>query len=189
MINLVLFGPPGAGKGTYSEKIVEDYNLIHISTGDLLRNEIAQQTELGKSAKKKMEKGEFVPDEVVISMINNVLNEKTDAKGFIFDGFPRTVEQAEALDNLLNDRSMDISQVIAFEVDEEVLIQRIMLRGKESGRVDDQNYDTVKNRISVYHEKTAPVKEYYTSQDKLHVVRNEGTIDEVYGNVKKVLSI
>ncbi|MDA3881837.1 MAG: adenylate kinase [Bacteroidales bacterium] len=189
MINLVLFGPPGAGKGTYSEKIVEDFGLIHISTGDLLRKEIAEKTELGMFAKTKMDTGAFVPDDVVIGMINNMLEAHNHAKGFIFDGFPRTVAQAEALDILVKSRNMDITQVIAFEVEEEILIDRILLRGKESGRVDDQNYDTVKKRISVYHEKTAPVKDYYASQNKLCDVRNEGTIDEVYARVKQVLSL
>src|SRR5690554_5467813 len=189
MINLVLFGPPGAGKGTYSEKIVEDYGLIHISTGDLLRKEIAEKSELGLSAKSKMDKGELVPDEVVIGMIKKMLIAHADAKGFIFDGFPRTVAQAQTLDDLLKQHKMSISQVIAFEVEEKVLIERILLRGKESGRVDDQNYDTVKNRIGMYHEKTAPVKDYYAAQKLLHEVRNEGTIDNVYAQVKNVLSI
>lgn len=189
MVNLVLFGPPGAGKGTYSEKIVEDFGLIHISTGDLLRNEIAKKSVLGLQAKSKMDKGEFVPDEIVIGMIEGILNQNLSASGFIFDGFPRTVEQANALDVMLQNRSLSIQQVIAFEVEEEQLISRIMERGKNSGRTDDQDYDVIKKRITVYHTKTAPVKEYYNAQHKLSVIVNEGTIDEVYTQVRNVLTV
>lgn len=189
MINFILFGPPGSGKGTYSKKIVEDLGLIHISTGDLLRSEIEKKTDLGMQAKSKMEKGEFVPDETVISMIEGILCENDLAKGFVFDGFPRTVAQAQAFDTMLHKYNQSIRQVIAFEVEEEELISRIMARGKESGRADDQNYDVIKNRIAVYHSKTEPVKEYYKAQKKLSVVINEGKIDEVYAKVSSILSV
>ncbi len=189
MINFILFGPPGSGKGTYSKKIVEDLGLIHISTGDLLRSEIEKKTDLGMQAKSKMEKGEFVPDETVISMIEGILCENDSAKGFVFDGFPRTVAQAQAFDTMLHKYNQSIRQVIAFEVEEEELISRIMARGKESGRADDQNYDVIKNRIAVYHTKTEPVKEYYKAQKKLSVVINEGKIDEVYAKVSSILSV
>lgn len=189
MINFILFGPPGSGKGTYSKKIVEDLGLIHISTGDLLRSEIEKKTDLGMQAKSKMEKGEFVPDETVISMIEGILCENDSAKGFVFDGFPRTVAQAQAFDTMLHKYNQSIRQVIAFEVEEEELISRIMARGKESGRADDQNYDVIKNRIAVYHSKTEPVKEYYKAQKKLSVVINEGKIDEVYAKVSSILSV
>src|SRR5690554_6331450 len=189
MINFILFGPPGSGKGTYSKKIVQDLGLIHISTGDLLRSEIEKKTDLGMQAKSKMEKGEFVPDETVISMIEGILCENDLAKGFVFDGFPRTVAQAQAFDTMLHKYNQSIRQVIAFEVEEEELISRIMARGKESGRADDQNYDVIKNRIAVYHSKTEPVKEYYKAQKKLSVVINEGKIDEVYAKVSSILSV
>lgn len=189
MKNLVLFGPPGAGKGTYSAKIVETYGLLHISTGDVLRKEISENTELGILAKTYMDKGEYVPDEVVIGMLENLIEAHSQVKGFIFDGFPRTVPQAESLDSMLAKRGLSIHQVIAFDVDEEELIQRIILRGKESGRVDDQNYDIVKNRISVYNEKTIPIKEFYLKQNKLTEIINEGSIDDVFAQVVSALNI
>lgn len=188
MYNLVFFGPPGSGKGTHSSKVAEKFSLIHISTGDLLRDEIERETELGKQAKTKIEKGEFVPDEVVIGMIQNKLDAKKDAKGFIFDGFPRTTEQALALDKILEERSIDIAGVVALDVDEEELVQRILERGKISGRADDQDSAVIQNRIRVYHEKTAPVKDFYIKQGKVKDVNGTGCqIHEVFEKISNVL--
>src|SRR5690606_1647445 len=161
MLNLVLFGPPGAGKGTQSQLLIDKYKLIHLSTGDLLRNEISNGTPLGLEAKKIMDEGQLVPDEVVIGMINNMLDKGKDAKGFIFDGFPRTVAQAEALDNLLESRQMSISGMIALIVDEDELEKRLLSRGKDSGRPDDANQEVIRKRIQEYKSKTTPVANYY----------------------------
>ena len=180
MLNIVLFGPPGAGKGTQSEKLIEKFQLIHLSTGDLLRSEIAQQTELGMQAKLLMDKGELVPDTVVIGMIRSKLEHNQQAKGFIFDGFPRTAAQAEALDNLLSEKNTNISCMLALEVDNEELTKRLLLRGKDSGRADDQNEDIIRNRIKEYNNKTAPLKDFYSAQNKFHAVNGIGSIDEIF---------
>jgi adenylate kinase len=180
MLNIVLFGPPGAGKGTQSEKLIEKFQLIHLSTGDLLRSEIAQQTELGMQAKLLMDKGELVPDAVVIGMIRSKLEHNQQAKGFIFDGFPRTAAQAEALDNLLAEKNTNISCMLALEVDNEELTKRLLLRGKDSGRADDQNEDIIRNRIKEYNNKTAPLKDFYSAQNKFHAVNGIGSIDEIF---------
>jgi adenylate kinase len=180
MLNIVLFGPPGAGKGTQSEKLIEKFQLIHLSTGDLLRSEIAQQTELGMQAKLLMDKGELVPDAVVIGMIRSKLEHNQQAKGFIFDGFPRTAAQAEALDNLLAEKNTNISCMLALEVDNEELTKRLLLRGKDSGRADDQNEEIIRNRIKEYNNKTAPLKEFYSVQNKFHSVNGIGSIDEIF---------
>lgn len=180
MLNIVLFGPPGAGKGTQSEKLIERYQLIHLSTGDLLRSEIAQQTELGLKAKLLMDKGELVPDEVVIGMIRSKLAHNKLAKGFIFDGFPRTTAQAEALDKLLEESNTAIACMLALEVDNEELTKRLLLRGKDSGRADDQNEDIIRNRIREYNNKTAPLKDYYSAQRKFHAVNGIGSVQEIF---------
>lgn len=180
MLNIVLFGPPGAGKGTQSEKLIEKFQLIHLSTGDLLRSEIAQKTELGMQAKLLMDKGELVPDAVVIGMIRSKLEHNQQAKGFIFDGFPRTAAQAEALDNLLAEKNTNISCMLALEVDNEELTKRLLLRGKDSGRADDQNEDIIRNRIKEYNNKTAPLKDFYSAQNKFHAVNGIGSIDEIF---------
>ncbi len=180
MLNIVLFGPPGAGKGTQSEKLIEKFQLIHLSTGDLLRSEIAQQTELGMQAKLLMDKGELVPDAVVIGMIRSKLEHNQQAKGFIFDGFPRTAAQAEALDNLLSEKKTGIKCMLALEVDNEELTKRLLLRGKDSGRADDQNEEIIRNRIKEYNNKTAPLKDFYSSQNKFHAVNGIGGIDEIF---------
>lgn len=179
MLNLVLFGPPGAGKGTQAEFLVEKYNLVHLSTGDLLRSQIAAETELGLEAKKYMDGGNLVPDEVVIGMIKSIVVDSKDAKGFIFDGFPRTVAQAEALDVLLNDNNTPISAMLALEVEKQELIDRLLERGKTSGRSDDQDASIIENRISVYNEKTSPLIEYYSAQDKFVSIAGMGTIPEI----------
>jgi adenylate kinase len=180
MLNIVLFGPPGAGKGTQSEKLIEKFQLIHLSTGDLLRSEIAQQTELGLQAKLLMDKGELVPDAVVIGMIRSKLEHNQQANGFIFDGFPRTAAQAEALDNLLSEKNTNISCMLALEVDNEELTKRLLLRGQDSGRADDQNEEIIRNRIKEYNNKTAPLKEFYSAQNKFHAINGFGSIDEIF---------
>lgn len=180
MLNLILFGPPGAGKGTQSEKIKEKYSLIHLSTGDLLRSEIAAGSQLGLEAKAIMEKGELVSDQIVIGMIENKLNEHSSAAGFIFDGFPRTVAQAEALDNLLEKHNTRISGLVALEVGEEELTQRILERGKTSGRADDQNEELVKKRVQEYNQKTAPVANHYKEKNKYKSVEGVGDINEIF---------
>ncbi|PLX00961.1 MAG: adenylate kinase, partial [Marinilabiliales bacterium] len=166
MLNLILFGPPGAGKGTQSEKIIKKYGLIHLSTGDILRGEIKNKTELGLKAQEFMNKGMLVPDEVVIGMIKLKLEANKTAKGFIFDGFPRTKAQAEALDNLLSEMNTPISAMLALEVDHDELVKRLLNRGKDSGRSDDQDQSIINNRINVYHKETAPLIEYYSAQKK-----------------------
>ncbi|MEH0158032.1 adenylate kinase [Limibacter armeniacum] len=180
MLNLVLFGPPGAGKGTQSAKIKEKYNLVHLSTGDLLRSEIKAGTELGLKAKSLMDQGQLVPDEVVIGMIDSKLKENKAANGFIFDGFPRTVEQAKALDTLTEQNNTSISGMVALEVDEEELTTRILERGKTSNRADDQNEELIRNRVQEYENKTAPVADYYKAQDKFKSVYGVGSIEEIF---------
>ena len=186
MLNLVLFGPPGAGKGTQSQKLIEKYQLVHLSTGDILRNEIANGTELGLEAKKLMDKGVLVPDEVVIGMISNKLDSNKEAKGFIFDGFPRTVAQAEALDALLLSKSTSISGMIALNVDDHELESRLLLRGKDSGRPDDANPEVIRRRIEEYNNKTAPVANFYKAQGKFHSINGIGSIDEIFNEISRV---
>lgn len=187
MINLVLFGPPGAGKGTQSQKLIEKYQLIHLSTGDLLRAEIAAQTELGLSAKKLMDQGILVPDEVVIGMIRNKIQDNRSAKGFIFDGFPRTVAQAEALDKMLQENGLAISGMIALEVNEAELVKRLLLRGQTSGRPDDQNEALVQKRVQEYNTKTRPVADFYAAQGKFTSVNGIGEIEEIFANICHVI--
>jgi adenylate kinase len=189
MLNLVLFGPPGAGKGTQSQKLIEKFGLIHLSTGDLLRNEIAQGTLLGLEAKKLMDDGLLVPDKVVIGMISNKLDANRDAKGFIFDGFPRTVAQAEALDELLASKDSEISGMIALEVTDDELEQRLLLRGKSSGRPDDANPEIIRKRIKEYNDKTAPVAGFYKNQGKFTSINGIGSIDEIFDAINTVIAI
>jgi adenylate kinase len=180
MLNLVLFGPPGAGKGTQSQKLIEKYQLVHLSTGDILRGEITQGTTLGLEAKKLMDEGLLVPDAVVIGMISNKLDANKDAKGFIFDGFPRTVAQAEALDNLLESKDDSISGMIALEVNDDELEHRLLLRGKESGRPDDANPEVIRKRIVEYNSKTAPVANFYKAQAKFTSINGIGSVDDIF---------
>lgn len=180
MLNIVLFGPPGAGKGTQSKKLLENYGLVHLSTGDVLRQEIAENTSLGAEAKSFMDKGELVPDRVIIGMVDSIIEKNKDANGFIFDGFPRTTPQAEALDNLLNSKGTPITAMIALEVEHDELVKRLLERGKISGRSDDQNIGTIENRIKVYNNETAPLIEYYKGQDKFFGVQGMGSIDEIF---------
>jgi adenylate kinase len=187
MLNIVLFGPPGAGKGTQSQNLINKYALVHLSTGDILRGEISSGTSLGLAAKKLMDEGLLVPDEVVIGMISNKLDQNQDAKGFIFDGFPRTVAQAEALDQLLVSKQSAISGMIALEVDQEELEKRLLARGKESGRPDDQNPEIIKKRVQEYTSKTAQVANYYQAQNKFYTVEGIGTIEGIFENIAKVV--
>jgi adenylate kinase len=180
MFNLILFGPPGSGKGTQSEKLVEKYGLIHLSTGNLLREEIANKTPLGLEAKNFMDKGQLVPDEVVIGMIDSSLEHHKDAKGFLFDGFPRTVAQAEALDKLLELKKTSINAVLALEVSENELVSRLINRGKTSGRSDDTNEDVIRKRFHVYTNETSPVAEHYKHDRKFFPIKGEGTVDDIF---------
>ena len=187
MLNLVLFGPPGAGKGTQSEKLLAKYKLVHLSTGDMLRAEIKGETKLGLEAKSIIARGELVPDAVVIGIIANKLEANAGASGFIFDGFPRTVPQAEALDNLLKDKGTSITQMLALEVNEEELTKRLLLRGKDSGRADDQDEAIIRNRVNEYNTKTAPLKKYYAGQNKLTEVEGIGSIDDIFNALCKAI--
>ncbi len=188
MLNIVLFGPPGAGKGTQSEKLVLDMNLIHLSTGDLLREQITQGTELGIEAKKLMDKGELVPDNIVIGMISHKLDQNTHAKGFIFDGFPRTTAQAQALDLLLTQKNTDIKTMLALTVNEDELMARLLKRGQTSGRPDDANTTVIKNRIVRYNADTLPVATYYTQKGKYIEVNGIGSIDDIHHTIVGHLS-
>jgi len=185
MFNLILFGPPGSGKGTQSEKLIARYGLKHLSTGDLLRSEIALQTPLGMEAKKIMDKGQLVPDEVVIGMISSALDGNPDARGFLFDGFPRTDKQAEALDNLLELKKTSIAVMLALDVTEEELVKRLVKRGETSGRSDDNNEGVIRARIAEYHSKTAAVQDYYKKFDKVVMVKGEGGVDDIFGGLCK----
>lgn len=186
MLNLVLFGPPGAGKGTQSQKLIEKYKLVHLSTGDILRSEISNGTELGTEAKKLMDQGLLVPDEVVIGMISNKLDSNKDANGFIFDGFPRTVAQAEALDSLLDSKNTAISGMIALIVDNDELQKRLLLRGKDSGRPDDANPEIISKRIQEYNDKTAAVANFYKAQNKYQSVNGIGSIEDIFASISQV---
>jgi adenylate kinase len=185
MFNLILFGPPGSGKGTQSEKIIAKYNLKHLSTGDLLRSEISRKTPLGLEAKKFMDKGQLVPDEVVIGMISLALDAFPDVRGFLFDGFPRTAAQAEALDSLLALKNLSISVMLALDVTEEELIKRLVKRGETSGRPDDNNEQVIKIRILEYHKKTSPVADHYKKANKVVLVKGEGSVDDIFKRLSK----
>jgi len=184
MLNIVLFGPPGSGKGTQAEKLIEKYNLVHISTGDLLRTEVAEQTKLGLEAKKIMDAGELVSDEIVIGMIRNKLEEHKDGPGFIFDGFPRTVEQARELRKALTDYDERVTMLISLDVPREELLKRLLKRGEEMGRSDD-NEETINNRIDVYERQTVPVTYYYEKMHKHVPVNGMGTIDDIFKRIVK----
>jgi len=185
MLNLVLFGPPGAGKGTQSARLIDRYDLVHLSTGDIFRYNIKEGTELGVLAKSYIDKGALVPDEVTISMLEAEVNSNSGAKGFIFDGFPRTTAQAEALDIFLSSKGIKITAMLALEVDESELVSRLLERGKSSGRADDQNADVIKNRIQVYETETAILKDYYASQNKFIGVEGVGSIESITGRLCK----
>ena len=187
MTNIILFGPPGAGKGTQSELIEKKYNLMHLSTGDMFRYHMKNETELGKKAKEYMNAGNLVPDSLVIKMIENKLDEPTETNGYIFDGFPRTPDQAVALDELLTKKHQEITKMISLEVEEDELVKRLLLRGKESKRVDDQNESIIRNRMQVYEKETAPLKEFYKKQNKQEEIDGIGTIQEINSKINSIL--
>lgn len=183
MLNLVLFGPPGAGKGTQSENLIHEYGLVHLSTGDLLRSQIAAGTELGVRAKQLMDQGLLVPDEVVIGMIEHKLRENQSAAGFIFDGFPRTVPQAEALDQLLQQYNTQITVMIALVVNDEELTRRLLQRGQTSGRPDDKDEATIRRRVRVYNQETTPVADYYSQQGKFVAINGIGSVALIFEQI------
>ena len=188
MLNIVIFGAPGSGKGTQSDKIIEHYKLFHISTGDVLRDNIRRGTELGKTAKSYIDQGQLVPDELIIDILAQVLDENKEnaREGVIFDGFPRTIPQAEALEQLLADRGTKIDAVVGLEVPEEELIKRILLRGQMSGRADD-NEETARKRLEVYHNQTSPLKAYYEQQGKYRAINGLGSIDGIFESISETL--
>ena len=187
MTNIVLFGPPGAGKGTQSQNIIDQFQLVHLSTGDLLRGEIKEGTALGLEAKKLMDAGTLVPDEVVIGMIGNKIDQSPEAKGYIFDGFPRTVPQAEALDSLLESKGSAVHACIALEVEEEELVSRLLKRGEVSGRTDDQNEELIRKRVVEYNTKTAPVATFYSGQGKYHGINGIGKIEIISSQIAGII--
>lgn len=183
MINLILFGPPGSGKGTQAVGLAEKYGLVHISTGDLFRSEMGADTKLGKQAKAYISKGELVPDEVTVGMLKNKVEAHPEANGFIFDGFPRTIPQAEALDTLLTGKGTSISGLIALDVSEQEIVNRILNRGKTSGRLDDNDEGIIRNRIAVYEQETAPVFDHYPQSGKSWKIDGMGSIDEIFARL------
>jgi adenylate kinase len=187
MINIVLFGKPGAGKGTQAEFLKEKYNLTHLSTGDIFRFNIKNDTQLGQLAKTYMDKGDLVPDEVTIQMLQSEVDKNPHSAGFLFDGFPRTLAQANALDAFLESKNQNIDATIGIEADDEILVKRLLERGKTSGRPDDQDEEKIRNRYQEYNEKTAPLMDYYKNQGKFHAVNGIGTIEEVTERVSSVI--
>lgn len=183
MFNLILFGPPGSGKGTQSEKLIAQYGFKHLSTGDILRAEIANKTALGMEAKALMDKGQLVPDAVVIGMISSALDANPDVPGFLFDGFPRTTAQAEALDKLLKLKETEIGVVLALQVPDEELVSRMLNRAKTSGRADDADENVQRNRLEIYKRDTLPVAAHYSKQDKVVNIPGVGTIEEIFGRL------
>lgn len=184
MFNIVIFGAPGSGKGTQSERLIDRYGLYHISTGELLRDHISRGTELGKIADSYISKGNLIPDELMLQVLEHTLEEHSEAtaNGVIFDGFPRTIAQAEALKEMLQRRGTDLHTVIGLEVPEDELIERLINRGKMTGRADD-NPETIKNRLTVYHNQTSPLKDYYTREGRYHMIEGSGTVDKIFGDI------
>lgn len=187
MINIVLFGKPGAGKGTQAEFLKGKYNLTHLSTGDIFRFNIKNDTDLGRLAKTYMDKGDLVPDEVTIQMLQSEVDKNPDSDGFLFDGFPRTISQAEALDAFLESKTQSITATIALEADDEILVKRLLERGKTSGRPDDQDEEKIRNRYQEYNEKTAPLMNYYKEQNKFYAVDGIGSIAEITERLSTVI--
>jgi adenylate kinase len=187
MINIVLFGKPGAGKGTQADFLKHKYNLVHLSTGDIFRFNIKSDTELGRLAKSFMDKGDLVPDEVTINMLQSEVDKNPQAAGFLFDGFPRTIAQAEALDVFLAGKNQEITATVALEANDEILVQRLLERGKTSGRPDDQDEEKIRNRYDEYNQKTAPLMDYYRGQNKFKAVDGIGSIAEVTERLSAVI--
>ena len=185
MLNLVLFGAPGSGKGTQSAKLIDKYGLHHISTGEVLRDHMSRETELGKIARTYIENGQLIPDDLMISILDDVLEQEAKGKkGVIFDGFPRTIPQAEALKELLQKRGTDLHAVVGLEVPEEELVERMLNRGKETGRADD-NIDTIRKRLDVYHNQTSPLREYYSGTGKYLPVNGSGNVEDIFTEISK----
>jgi adenylate kinase len=180
MLNIVLFGAPGAGKGTQAALLADKHHLVHLSTGDIFRKEMAADTELGKLARERIDRGELVPDEIAIDIIRLQIESYPDAKGFVFDGFPRTVAQAEALDRLMAGKGMQITTMIALDVETEELISRLLKRGKDSGRADDQSLNVIQNRINIYHKKTEPLIKYYHTLEKYTPIKGSGSVEDIF---------
>src|SRR5690554_5618580 len=187
MINLILFGPPGSGKGTQAKKLAQKYNILHISTGDLFRKEIGDKSELGQLAMEYINKGELVPDSVTIGMLKAALDRHGSTFGVIYDGFPRTVDQARALDVLLEDEQDEIDLLISLKVDEEEVVQRLLKRGEMDGRVDDQNEEVIRDRIAVYKNETQPVYAYYDAMDKSITINGMGSIDDIFDRLTETI--
>ena len=188
MLNIVIFGAPGSGKGTQSERLIDEYGLHHISTGELLRRHIAEGTELGTVANKYISQGHLIPDDLMIKVLEELLdsNHELTSKGVIFDGFPRTIDQAGSLNDMLEKRGTKVHAVVGLEVNEDDLIRRMLQRGKESGRADD-NIDTIRERLNVYHNQTSPLRDFYIKEGKYHAIDGNGTVDNVFGSIKKSL--
>ena len=187
MLNIILFGPPGSGKGTQANNLVDHYGLLHISTGDLFRYEMGNDTPLGLEAKRYISKGELVPDEVTIGMLKNKVNSNPDVKGYIFDGFPRTIAQAESLDAFLAEKESDITTLVALDVDDNEIVKRLLNRGLTSGRADDNDEEIIRNRIGVYNNETAQVYDYYNQSNKSTKVAGMGSIEEIFDRLKKAI--
>lgn len=183
MLNIVLFGAPGSGKGTQSARLIDEFGLHHISTGEVLRDHIKRETELGKIAKQYIDEGQLIPDDLMISILGDVLDKEANGKeGVIFDGFPRTIPQAEALNKLLESRGTQLHAVVGLEVPEEELVERMLNRGKETGRADD-NLDTIKKRLDVYHNQTSPLRDYYDKEGKYLKINGSGIVDDIFHNI------
>jgi adenylate kinase len=188
MLNLILFGPPGSGKGTQAAKLIDKYNLFHLSTGDMFRYELSNNTELGQLARSYMDKGQLVPDSVTIAMLEKRVEDNPDVKGFIFDGFPRTIPQAKALDKFLESRNEEITGLIELSVEEDEIVKRILLRGQSSGRSDDNDERIIRKRIAVYKNETTPVYDYYADVDRSHKIKGIGTVDAIFDKLCSVIN-
>lgn len=188
MLNIVLFGPPGAGKGTHSKKLVETYDLIHFSTGDILRAEITAKTQLGILAKTAIDKGELVSDDIVIGMMRNKIKQNINAKGLVFDGFPRTIPQAESLDKLLIENDISISTMLMLDVKKQELINRLQKRAEHSGRTDDADINIINNRIEVYEKQTLPIADFYKKQNKFQLINGIGSIETIFGRIQDAVN-
>jgi adenylate kinase len=188
MLNVIIFGAPGSGKGTQSELIAAKYGLHHISTGEILRKEIKKQTKLGKIVDEYITQGQLIPDDLIIKILSEILDNTPKSKGYIFDGFPRTIAQEEALDRMLREKDTNVVAVLNLEIEESDLVKRLLKRGEESGRSDD-NFETIQNRLSVYHNQTQPLKEYYKKKGKLFTIKGNNVIENVFEEIVEVLDL